>query len=181
MATRRLFFALWPTEPMQAALADAARATVASADGAAVPPRNFHFTLAFLGSVDESRIGELNGIGTRVAAAFQSIAGAAPLAITLDRSDYWRKSQILCATSSVEPAEAIALAETLKRVLTENGFAPDLEPFRAHATLARKVRRATREHELRPVQWSFTEFALVASQLGAQGSVYEVVATYPFS
>ena len=165
--THRLFFALWPTEPMQAALADATRAVVATCDGAPVPTHNFHFTLAFLGSIPASRTRELGDIAARVAAATR---GA--LAITLDHIDYWRKPQILCATATTEPHAAATLAEHLKRALTENGFAPDLKPFRAHATLARKVRRVTRERHMAPVHWGFKDFRLIESRTAPSGSLY---------
>jgi RNA 2',3'-cyclic 3'-phosphodiesterase len=179
---------------MQTALADATRAIVSGCDGAAVPPRNFHFTLAFLGAVPESRIGALTPIAARVALAFQSVSAArhiaevgddrdaspsAVITITLDHIDHWRKSEVLCATSRAEPTAAAALAETLKRALTEHGFAPDLKPFRAHATLARKVRRVTRERTMLPVHWSFRDFRLVESQTAATGSLYSSREIYP--
>lgn len=127
----------------------------------------------------------------RVALAFQDVAASsvtsddrnaspdAPVSITLDHIDYWRKSEILCATSRAEPAAAIALAETLKRALTEHGFAPDLKPFRAHATLARKVRRVTRDRDMPPVHWSFRDFRLIESQTAPTGSLYSSREIYP--
>jgi len=33
------------------------------------------------------------------------------------------------------------------------GFAPDLKPFRAHVTVARKVVRLTRSPEMRALHW----------------------------
>lgn len=179
-----MFFALWPDEAMQAGLAAATRDIVAGSDGAAVPPSNYHFTLAFLGAVPESRIARLNEIAGDVAAAFREVTAkgssaggsrehrAAPVVVTLDHIDHWRRSEILCATSSAEPAAAIALAETLKGALTSNGFAPDLKPFRAHATLARKVRRVTRERNMPPVRWGFSDFRLIESRTAPAGSIY---------
>ena len=189
VTSRRLFFALWPDDAMQAALAEATRSLLSSCDGTPVPPRNFHFTLAFLGAVPESRIAALTPIAARVALAFTSVAAggsadelsgsASPLTITLDHIDYWRKSQILCATPTAEPTAAIALAETLKRVLTEQGFAPDLKPFRAHATLARKVGRVTHERSMPSVRWSFGDFRLVESRTAPTGSIYSGREIYP--
>jgi RNA 2',3'-cyclic 3'-phosphodiesterase len=203
--TRRLFFALWPDATMQSALGEATRAIVSSSDGAPVPPQNFHFTLAFLGSVPESRIADLTPIAARVALAFQDVTrsgrgaepraataathgaragveaapiGEAPVAITLDRIELWRKSQVLCATSRAQPTHAIALAETVKRALTEHGFAPDLKPFRAHATLARKVRRVTGERTMPPVIWTFREFRLIESRTASSGSLYSTREIY---
>jgi RNA 2',3'-cyclic 3'-phosphodiesterase len=198
--TRRLFFALWPDESMQAALAAATRTVVAASDGVAVPAQNFHFTLAFLGAVGESRIPELGQIAAGVAATSPQAAGGgsdrdgwrraradprdsgkrgSSISITLDRIEHWKQSQILCATATRETASAGALAEALARALTASGFAPDLKPFRAHATLARKVRRVSREREMPPVHWTFRDFRLVESRTDPRGAVYSSREIWP--
>jgi 2'-5' RNA ligase len=153
---------------MQLALADAARAVVATTDGTPVPAQNFHLTLAFLGDVPASRARELGEIAARLAAA----AACGPITIVLDGIDYWRKPEILCATSTAAPHEAALLSATLKRALTESGFAPDLKPFRVHATLARKVRRVTRDRRMPAVEWRFKDFRLIESRTAPRGSLY---------
>lgn len=165
--THRLFFALWPDDAMQSALATATRSVVTACDGTPVPIQNFHFTLAFLGAVPASRTRELGELAARAAAY-----GRGPIDVTLDHIDYWRKSQVLCATSSTEAHAAAALAEHLKHEVTKNGFAPDLKPFRAHVTLARKVRHVTRDRDMPPVHWSFKEFRLIESRTAPSGSLY---------
>jgi RNA 2',3'-cyclic 3'-phosphodiesterase len=179
--SRRLFFALWPDERMQAALAEATRAVVSACDGAAVPSQNFHLTLAFLGAVPEHRIADLTPIAARVALAYQAHAetAGAPLVIALDRIDYWRRSEILCATARAPSVPATALAGALRSALTEHGFAPDLKPFRTHATLARKVRRVTRERDMSAVRWMFRDFRLVESHTAPSGAVYSTREIYP--
>ena len=176
--SRRLFFALWPTASMQSALAEAARPVLATCDGSASPTQNLHLTLAFLGSVPETRIPEITPVAARVALAFQDVASA-PIEIALNTLDHWRRSEILCATSTAEAPVASALAEILKRMLSENGFAPDLKPFRPHATLARKVRRVTRERNMPPVLWSFRDFHLVESRTAPTGALYSSREIYP--
>ena len=164
---------------MQSALSEAASPVLATCDGKPTPAQNLHLTLAFLGSVPEDRIPELTPIAARMAVAFQDVASA-PTEIELNTLDHWRKSEILCATSSGQvPASAVALAETLKRMLTENGFAPDLKPFRVHATLARKVRHVTRERNMPPVLWSFRDFHLVESRTAPTGALYSSHEIYP--
>jgi 2'-5' RNA ligase len=168
-----LFFALWPDETQQEALARATRAVVQACGGRAVPTRNFHLTLAFLGSVPERRIPQLMSVAHRVAGEFPP--GSVPLRLTFERCEYWRKPQILCATASEESAGAAALADNLKRALVEAGFAPDLKPFRAHVTLARKVGRGPRDLGIQPVSWSFDGFALVDSRTEPDGPLYSVL------
>jgi 2'-5' RNA ligase len=171
--TARLFFALWPDVRMQADLA----AAVASAlgrgeplDGRLVPEANFHLTLAFLGSVSQSRFEVLFNVGARCAQSLH--VGDAPIAISLDTLEHWRKPQVLVATSPAPPPAAVALAETLKRALVEQGFTPDLKPFRAHATVARKVRRVSGELHIESVRWRFDSLHLVESR---SGSTYSTV------
>jgi len=193
-ATRRLFFALWPDERMQSALAEATRAITEAADGRSIPAENFHLTLAFLGSVEEAKIATLSSIAAHVAEAFrnlshtgggplaqaerdshQRITSDAPIAITLDKVEHWRKPELLCATASEVAPEAAALAQVLKEALVAAGFAPDLKPFRVHATLARKVRRVSRALTMPPVAWTFTELRLIESRTDPRGSAYSTV------
>jgi 2'-5' RNA ligase len=169
----RLFFALWPSAAMQAALAAAADPAVSEAEKAdsgvrRMPAENFHLTLAFLGTVPLARLAEVKGLTSRC-------APDAPIEIMLDGIEHWRKSQVLCATSSDTPPAAVVLAETLKRLLIEQGFSPDLKPFRAHATVARKVKRAPRALHIEPVRWSFDSVHLVESKTGPTGSIYRIV------
>ena len=58
------------------------------------------------------------------------------------------------------------------------GFSPDLKPFRAHVTVARKVAQARRGIDMRKVLWSFDAFALVESRTLPEGPVYSVVESF---
>jgi RNA 2',3'-cyclic 3'-phosphodiesterase len=170
MSTRRLFFALWPDESMQKDLAHAARKVVKAAGGKPVPVENFHLTLAFLGSVPESSLEALRAIAERVADACDPQRET--FEVTLDRIDYWPKSQIVCATATRRPQAAEDLAQVLKRELVAGGFAPDLKPFRAHVTLVRKVARVTHELDMPNVSWTFRGFSLMESRTDPSGSLY---------
>jgi len=171
--TARLFFALSPSERMQADLAEAVASALRSdepLDGRPVPEAKFHLTLAFLGSVPRSQLELLFEVGAQCARSLE--AGDAPIAVTLETLEHWRKPQVLVATSRATPPAAVVLAETLKRVLIERSFSPDLKPFRAHATVARKVRRVSEELQLPPVRWTFDALHLVES---GSGSTYSTV------
>jgi RNA 2',3'-cyclic 3'-phosphodiesterase len=169
----RLFFALWPDDAMQAALANAVAAIVREAGGRAVPATNSHLTLAFLGAVPQRRFEALRQVAAQVAYAFNS--QELPIALALDTVEHWRKPQILCATASETSPPATDLAEALKHALTAGGFAPDLKPFRVHATFARKVRNVTGELHIKPVRWSFRDFRLIESRTAPEGSSYSTV------
>jgi len=182
--TRRLFFALWPDAGQRAALAHATRKAVRSSGGRPVPEGSLHVTLAFLGSVPERRVAELQAIARRVAEAPE--AGGTPMLVSFDRLVHWAKPRILCALDALPSAgtEAAgaprvgALAESLKSETTARGFSPDLKPFHAHVTVARKVARAPAAQPLSPVQWTFDGFALIESRTEPTGPVYSVIESY---
>jgi 2'-5' RNA ligase len=172
----RLFFALWPSGRMQAELAAAASMAIRDAGGRAIPQGNLHATLAFLGSVPRARFDDLGAIANDVAAAWRQSASSrrAPIVLHLDGTEHWRRAEILVAHASQVPQTATDLARVLKESLVAGGFSPDLKPFHAHVTLARKVQRA-RDAAMSPVEWSFDSFALVSSTTAPSGSSYSVV------
>ncbi len=181
----RLFFALWPSASMQEELAAAAASAIQAAGGRAIPRGNLHVTLAFLGSVPRARFDDLGAAAGAVAARWQSPrshdhaadSSHAPIVLRLDGTEHWRRAGILVAHASQVPQAAAELARVLKESLAAGGFSPDLKPFHAHVTLARKVQRA-RDAAMSPVLWSFDSFALVASQTAPSGSSYSVVRTW---
>jgi 2'-5' RNA ligase len=171
--SQRLFFALWPSAAERRALAHAVVAACAESGGRAVAAENLHLTLAFLGSVPQRRLGELAQIGRHCAAGFR---GSGPIAVTLTRLEHWSRPQIIAATAAIEPDAACSLAEALKNATAAAGFAPDLKPFRAHVTVARKVTRPPPAlASLRPIEWRCNGFALVDSRTESDGPVYSVV------
>jgi 2'-5' RNA ligase len=119
----------------------------------------------------------------------------------LDRVEHWKKQQLLCACLAQHsgaaaspdvagPTALTALAEVLETELARAGFAPDLKSsglvgpdptrqFRPHVTLARKVLRAPRMLQMRPVIWTFADFVLVGSNTLPEGSVYTVLERFP--
>jgi 2'-5' RNA ligase len=150
--------------------------------GRPVPESNLHITLAFLGSVPEHRVEELAAIAGRTAANFPR--AAVPLAVSLEGFEHWAKPQILAVLGQTEEADAApksgttVLAQVLVAEAAAAGFRPDLKPFRAHVTVARKVARAARSSEMRRMLWSFDSFALIESRTLPGGPVYSVVESF---
>jgi RNA 2',3'-cyclic 3'-phosphodiesterase len=179
---RRLFFALWPDAAQRAALTEASGQAVRHSGGCPVPGAKLHVTLAFLGSVPEPRLAELSELARRAAAAFPG--SALPVRITLQDFEHWVKPQVLAVLGRDEPAQlspasgAGQLARALTSASGAAGFSPDLKPFRAHVTVARKVARAPRPNEMREVRWSFDSFALLESRTLPAGPVYSVLGSY---
>jgi 2'-5' RNA ligase len=176
VSPRRLFFALWPSAAEQQALADNFCDVVAASGGRAMAPSNLHLTLAFLGSVPEDALPLVRSIALKVSDVVR--VAREPIEITFDAVEHWRKPQIICATASTTPPAAIALADALKRELTDAGFTPDLKAFRAHVTLARKVFRVEHLYALTMIL-TFRDFSLVESRTEPRGSAYSVIESWP--
>jgi 2'-5' RNA ligase len=168
---QRLFFALWPTARQRAELVDAFGAAVdaaVAADARAIPVENWHVTLCFLGE-------QAAEVLPTVCAAAASIR-AAPVVVTLAQLENWADSAVLCATPSASaPCVAVTeLATQLAHALDAARISHDVNPFRAHLTLARKVRAMPRARFV-PLELEFDRFALIESRPGPDGSIYSVV------
>lgn len=168
--SRRLFFALWPDDATREALAHATRKAVRASGGRPVPVENLHATLLFIGSVPAARTPELEVVAGSVPFA--------PFSLRFDALDHWQKAGVLCATASQTPPEALKLATALMSNSAKAGFAPDVKPFRAHVTVARKVVKPHALGAITPVDWFVGGFALVESQTLPEGSRYTVVRSW---
>jgi len=172
--SHRLFFALWPDPAAAAALLEAASPALAACRVRPVPAERLHLTLAFLGQVDEGGL-----------EAVREAAGslrAPPLEVTLDSLQCWLRPQVLVARSTAPTPETAAAASELWTLLGSLGFEPETRPFRAHVTLARKVRAQPAgglPHLIGPVTWRASDFVLVKSVSDPQGLRYEIIGRWP--
>ena len=173
----RLFFALQPSLAQNTTLTAYVAPLIAQLEGRAVPAENLHATLCFIGNVEEERLDAL-----RAAAA--SIRGR-PVRLRFDALEYWETPKVLCATSSRDSSEASELSIALGEAAVAAGFAPDIKPFRAHLTLARKIaaaQAATVPLPL-PLEPSMVmradNFVLMSSRREGERSIYSAVETWP--
>jgi 2'-5' RNA ligase len=167
----RLFYAVMPTGAAVAASSAAGRALPVTRGARLVPAVNHHLTVAFVGSVPASRLGDLRAIGRR-----QPVAG---FPLRFDAYEYWPKPEVIVAAARVIPSELTRLWEQLHRDLAANGFAIDPKRLRPHVTLARKVTQAPVLQALSPFDWPVDQFSLVRSDTRGVESVYTVVDTWP--
>ncbi len=166
----RLFFALWPEDPIRQALYKASRASVEATDGKPVSPSNFHITLAFLGQLDPEAAERAHSVAASVKSE--------PFQMELDHLGHWLEPQVLWCGVSRVPAAARALADGLRQRLMDVGLKLDTKPFVPHVTLARKVRRAAVLGSIGPLAWAAKDFVLIRSLTRESGSEYSPLATY---
>lgn len=166
---QRLFFALWPDTSVRDAVASQMPELPKRAR--AVPPDNWHVTLAFLGDT---------GPGRRAAyeAAAEAVAGR-PFELILDRLGYFHRSRVLWLGACEVPRGLRALHGDLNALLAEQGFEPDRRPFTAHLTLARKMPPPGDLPVVGPIPWGVREFCLVRSRLQEGGPRYDALRRFP--
>ena len=173
----RLFFALQPTLEQSNVLAAEVAPLVAQLGVQASVPQNLHATLCFVGAIDPARLDAL-----RAAAA--SLRGR-PVSLKFDAIEYWETPKILCATTSRDSSSASELAIALGEAAVAAGFSPDIKPFRAHLTLARKIssgQAATVPWPLplmAPIVMRSDKFVLMSSRREGARSIYSVVDSWP--
>ena len=135
----RLFIAV----PLPDDIAAAASAILPGLPGVRrVRPDHMHVTLAFLGSVDTSRLPDVYGAlrsGSRGVPPFDASLGG------LGRFPDGGAPRIVWLGFTRGAAELIRLADGVRRSLTERAVSFDAKPFRAHVTLARVGDRAERD------------------------------------
>lgn len=131
-----------------------------------------HMTLAFLGEVDEARLGAAQAVAS-------GLPPVAPFDFAIDRLGCWRHNHIVWAGCEAPPA-LDALAAGLAGGLRAAGFRLDDRPFAPHVTLLRDALCPEALPALDPpVAWAAREFVLVESRLSPKGADYAVLARYP--
>jgi 2'-5' RNA ligase len=171
--SRRVFFALWPDDEAVSHLSALAHDLTARGGGRVMRPASLHLTLAFVGSVTPTQVGQLEDIAAGVRAdAFD---------LSLDRLGFWPQRGILWAGCRQTPAPLRRLADSLATELRAAGFA--IDPRSAaqvpHITLARRARCASLPRLGAPIGWRASEFALVETHLHPSAASYKTVAGFP--
>lgn len=136
-----------------------------------VSAHNLHITLAFLGPVSQ----EQRDCYVQVAADIK----AQRFTLSLEHIGHWSQPRILWLGPSHQPEALLTLVQNLNVALTNCGFTPELRPYHAHMTLARKVDRPLPVQHIEPVEWAVDGFTLVESVTALEGAHYRVLSSWP--
>jgi len=165
----RLFLALWPDAPVQAALGGVQQVVV-PAGVRAVPVHKQHLTLAFLGPTAA-------GVRGRLEQALDGVR-AASFELCLDTIGGWPRTQVLWIAPGRPPAALAALQAAIAGCAEACGLVLDRRPFRPHLTLARRARAPRRRH-CDPIRWQVRDFHLVQSLTDPNGARYQTLRQWP--
>lgn len=169
---QRLFFALWPTPAVAAALA---ALTVDVTTGRPMRLETLHLTLAFVGDVPASRFAALQACADQV---FADSAWRAPT-IALDRLDYWPRQRIVWAGCSQVSADLQQLADTLTQHLASAGFAMAVRPFVPHVSLLRNA--SPLAATIPAIVWTPDQVVLVRSRPMQGVAAYQPLRHWPLA
>ncbi len=162
--TARVFFALWPDEPVRAALGDVSLMLKRECGGRAMAAANIHATLVFIGNVPAGRVPELEAIADGITGSSFELA--------IDALSYWKHNRIVWAGSRAQTPALAALAGDFRSALMARAWRVDERPYVLHVTLLRDAHGGPACATLAPIAWRVDEFALVLSQNDAQGTHY---------
>jgi 2'-5' RNA ligase len=165
----RLFFALECSPTLRKTISQW-RTSLSLRIGRPVPAANFHLTLLFLGSVDQTRIAAICTVASKI-----TVPGK-PLTVVLDRLEVWRKSNALVLTSGDAPPELMRLSYAIEQAMLPYGHDQEHREFRPHLTLSRDYRSPVPEADIEPEFFLRADrFALYESHKGQ----YRVIADWP--
>jgi 2'-5' RNA ligase len=164
----RVFFALWPDEPLRGQLFQMAQQL--DADGRTVPAAHLHLTLAFPGTVPAA-------VANRLADAMCAIE--VPLIrLRLDTLGYFTRPRIAWVGPSEVPETLAELANALNRICSQAGAPAECGVFRPHVSLRRGVTHV-RTAEVPALDWSTDRIVLVESGRDGHPGPYRIRSRHP--
>jgi 2'-5' RNA ligase len=180
----RVFFALWPDEPLRKALAKATGAMHVRYGGRQTRPDSIHLTLVFVGQVDEYCIPSMLDMAKAIRVGrFDT---------NYDKVECWRHNHIGCLGASETPDNLLALVKALETGLKNLAIPFDRRPYKPHVTLLRKAachKESDKESDIAvtekkypapgPICWPARDFVLVKSSLRPDGARYEELGRWP--
>jgi len=166
-----LFFAAWPSPGVRRELGKLAEGLQRECGGRALPARNIHLTLVFLGEVARERLPGLEALAASTTAP--------RFDLVVDRVEYWRHNRVVWAGVASIPAALALLVGRLESSLSAAGYRFDRRAYVPHVTLLRNARRAPAVATMRTLAWPVGRFALVESVPATNGRSYEVLREWP--
>ncbi len=169
----RVFFALWPDEPVRAQLDRIAGILHRLRGGRRARSETIHLTLLFVGNVPRTTLPALQAAAAEIRLpAFE---------LVLDQAECWRHNRIACVTTSQSPAALIELVTGLEGTLDRLGIPFDRRPYKPHVTLVRNADCRPDPHPFQPIAWPVRDFVLVQSELCPEGARYTELGRHPLT
>jgi 2'-5' RNA ligase len=154
--TKRLFFALWPDGRQRDRLRDVVNSVAKTVEGRPVDRRNWHLTLAFIGTFPAHRVPYLLDRAGEIRVE--------PFTLNFDRLEFWPRPRIACLGAATVPPELQALVDALNGILTDLGLKVEDRMYRPHITVVRNARQFATERLAQRVTTEWSGFELMESE-----------------
>lgn len=155
MSSKRLFFALWPTDRQRDWLRDIISPMAKNVEGKATYRGNWHVTLAFVGDFPEHGIPALQLAASKIEVE--------PFRLRFDRVEYWPRPKLACLVGATVPPELERLVASLGSTLSEFDVSPESFTYRPHVTVATHARSFETQRLAQPAISEWSEFELIES------------------
>ena len=173
MKTRRLFFALWPSDNVRHSIVEIYSQLPKQIKGPVIQPQNLHITLHFPGSVTEE-----NKDCMHIAA--QAVRSAS-FECNLDYVGYFSRAKIFWMGYQHQSVELVQLHRDLGESLAHCGYQSEPRQYKPHVTLMRKCLDPLDANKDFIIPWYVDEFVLVESVSRSDGVHYQVIEKYPLA
>ena len=170
MKTRRLFFALWPSDNVRQSIIKASKPSMHKLKGRIIKPDRLHITLHFIGPVNDD-------LRQCMHEAALTVSGK-PFELDLDYLGQFFRARILWMGVRKIPDELGQLHNDLGEALSACGYQCDRRPFSPHITLMRKCIKPVFDQPEFSIPWRIDEFVLVESVQDKKGVSYRVLEKY---
>jgi len=167
MATRRLFFALWPDMRQRDRMRNFISPVARLVEGRAVERHNWHITLAYIGEFPEARINELHEARMAV--------NVEPFRLRFDRLEFWPRPKIAALVAATVPAELERLMKDLKGRIFAAGVELEQRTYRPHVTAVRNARQFETQRLAQSAAIEWDSFKLIESVSEPGGVIYRPV------
>ena len=162
MSSKRLFFALWPTDRQRDWLRDIISPLAKNVEGKATYRGNWHVTLAFVGDFPEPQVPALQLAASKIEVE--------PFRLRFDRVEYWTRPKLACLVGATVPPELERLVASLSSTLSEFDVSPESFTYRPHVTVSTHARQFETQRLAQPAVSEWSEFELIES-ISQPGSV----------
>ena len=167
MATRKLFFALWPDMRQRDRMRNFISPVARLVEGRAVERHNWHITLAYIGEFPEARINELHEARMAV--------NVEPFRLRFDRLEFWPRPKIAALVAATVPAELERLMKDLKGRIFAAGVELEQRTYRPHVTAVRNARQFETQRLAQSAAIEWDSFKLIESVSEPGGVIYRPV------
>ena len=164
MSTRTLFFALWPDNRQRDRMRDFISPVAKLVEGRATDRRDWHVTLAYIDSVDERYIEELQESARTI--EFE------PFRLRLDRLEFWPRPKIAALVPPRVPPELEKLVEDLNGIVFAAGREPAQRVYRPHITVVRNARPFETQRLAQSAVTEWSGFELIESYQERGSTIY---------